>query len=259
MTLALLYSNPRFVTIAVDRRITTGTGRLIDDGFTKTAVLFNKFLVTFTGLAELGPNKHSIQWFVETAAKYPNRFAAEEIAYEATREMKKVRASPRDKRLSFVGVGYDEIGRVNYALISNMHSDDLDVVDEARGAFTFTFSRPIEVARATAIGTQPPPSAVANLMARLTSSHPHRLPSINSVENILAAGIAASAGKSISQTSLVTSLRSDRAGARFHVVTPGSRPGQTVDIASPYVLHSNGSISVMANRQIRRAHRVKGV
>lgn len=76
------------------------------------------------------------------------------------------------------------------------------------------------------------------------------------VQDILAGAIQASAGKWVSRTALITSFIKGN-GAQFDVVTPDAKPGQIVDIASPYVLFRGGSIVVMPNQRLRRAKPVK--
>ncbi len=255
MTLVLAYANQEFVTIAADRRITKTDGTFGEDAFTKVAVVYNQFLVSFTGLAELGPAKQTMEWFVNTAAKFPSNFDFGGIAEEATKAVNSVRTTRKAKRLAFAGVGYDDKRRITYVLISNMHSEDGDALAEARDTFTCFIDHPPRIGELRCVGLQIPKEAGHELLERLDSSHGEKLPSINRVQKILAGAIAASAGKYISRTALVVSLKSDGSGAQFDVVTPSSKPGQVVDIASPYVLFRDGSIKVMPNQRLRRAKR----
>src|SRR5947209_2699716 len=120
MTLVLLYANSEFVTVAADRRTTKG--KKINDHFTKSAVIFNQFLFSFTGLAELGPDRQTIEWLFKTAAKYRDHgFAAADIAEEATRALANVTAPREKKRLAFAGIGFDDKKQITCVLISNMH------------------------------------------------------------------------------------------------------------------------------------------
>jgi hypothetical protein len=135
VTLVIAYANTEFVTIAADRRIRKTDGSFIDDTFTKTAVVYNRFLFGFTGLAQLGPDEQTMEWFVKTAAKFPTCLDVDGIADEATKAVNGLQTTKEHKRLAFAGVGYDDKGQITYVLISNMHSDDGEILTQARAKF----------------------------------------------------------------------------------------------------------------------------
>jgi hypothetical protein len=103
-----------------------------------------------------------------------------------------------------------------------------------------------------------PTEAGNNLLERLRRSHSigEKLPSMGRVQHMLAGAIEASAGEWISRTALITTLIKGN-GAQFDVVTPDAKPGQIVDVASPYALFQGGTIMVMPNQQLKRAKPAK--
>ncbi len=255
MTLVLAYANEDFVTIAVDRRVASvRSGKPVDDNFTKSAVVFNQFLVSFTGLAQIGPDRHTMEWFVKVAARNLSGFAMGEIADEATRVVKHIRAKRCEKMLAFVAVGYDDEGRITYGLISNMHADNGEVLTECRDDFICRIDHPLQKATIRRIGQYVPAIAAQDLEERLWATHGEVLPGIDTVEQILAGAIEASASKWISDTALITTLFRDSGRARFDVYQPNAKRGQIIDVASPYVLFGDGSIVVMPNQRLRRAN-----
>jgi hypothetical protein len=256
MTLVLAYANEDFVTIAVDRRIASvRDGQPVDDNFTKTAVVFNQFLVSFTGLAQIGPDQHTMEWFVKVAARNLSGFAMGEIADEATRVVKHIRAKRCEKLLAFVAVGYDDEGLITYGLISNMHADDGEVLAECRDDFICKIDHPLQRATIRRIGQGVPSVAAKDLEERLWATHGESVPGIDTVEQILAGAIEASASKWVSDTALVTTLFKGNRKARFDVYPPNAKRNQAINVASPYVLFKDGSIVVMPNQRLRRANR----
>ena len=264
MTLVLAYANPEFVIIAADRKIRTKDGSFEDSKFTKSALLYNQYLASFTGLAQLGSAKHTMEWFVRTAAQVPDTIDLNHIADEATKAVRKVRADKESKRLAFLLVGHSPAGEIAYILITNMHADPVNLPDgrevkelpEARDKFIWVVETPPVKQKIRTIGWPMPDTANRNMLQRLNATHVTKPPSMDTVKDILAGAIEESAGDFISDTALITILK--RGGdVLFDVVTPGSKPGQTVDLASPYILGPGGSIMVMPNQQLRRAKPAK--
>ena len=199
-----------------------------------------------------------MEWFVKTAAKFPNYLDVAGIAEEATRAVSKVRARKHEKRLAFAGVGYNDKGEITYILISNMHSDDGDLLPEARDKFIYVIDNPPRLGEVRCVGIEVPTKAGSDLIKRLQRSHSPsgKLPSMARVQDMLAGAIEASAGDFVSDTALITILKKG-GDAQFDVVTPGAKPGQTVDVASPYALFRGGTIMVMPSQQLRRAKPAK--
>jgi hypothetical protein len=249
------------VIIAADRRVRTRDGSFIDDKFTKTAVIYHRYLASFTGLAQLGPGKHTMDWFVKTASQSPNSIDLDGIADEATKAVKKVNTDREFKRLAFVLVGHNPEGAITYALITNMHSDpkespdgqrEVEVLPLARHQFIWVADNPPQRSTIRSVGWPMPEKANNNLIQRLNATHGEKQPSIDTVTHILAGAIEESAADFISDTALITILKRD-GEALFDVVTPGSKPGQTVDVASPYILFPGGAIMVMPSQRLRKA------
>jgi hypothetical protein len=199
-----------------------------------------------------------MDWFVKTAAKFPTCLNGAEIAEEATKAVSKVRAKKHEKRLAFAGVGYNAAGEITFVLISNMHSDDGEALPEARDEFMCVIDNPPRLGEVRCVGIEMPNNAGNDLIERLLRSHRpgQKLPSMDRVQNMLAGAIEASAGDFVSDTALITILTKD-GDAQFDVVTPGAKPGQTVDVASPYALFQGGTIMVMPSQRLRRAKRAR--
>jgi len=250
MTLILAYINPDFAIIAADRRVALSNGRLVDDTFTKTAIIYNRFLVSFTGLAKLG-SQHAMEWFVYTAAKHRD-FNLNKIADEATAKVKQLNVSKKYARLAFMCMGYSQEDRISYRLITNMHAQDGKELAFAEEAFRVLYYNPEVRSTIETLGWPIPAAINRNMRERLRKIHKQNLPTEKRVIDILAGTIAKSSGEFISKTSLITVLRR-KGGGSFSVVTPGAKLGQTVDIASPYVLFPSGAVVVMPNQQLRRA------
>jgi hypothetical protein len=251
MTLVLVYANTDFVTIAADRRITTSTGGLMDDTFTKTAIIYNRFIFGFTGLAQIGTGRHTMEWLVKTIASQ-NGLYPDKLAQAAATEVAKLHIPSKWKRLAFAGVGYDESDKLTYVLITNMHDAAGAVLAQATDTFRVFVDKPAVRSTIRAIGQPLPKSVQRSLLTSLRSSHHDNLPSIDAVHAMLAGAIEKAASKTVSSTALLTSLKRT-GGGTFDVVTPNSKPGQTVSLASPFILFPNGAIVTMPQQMLRRS------
>lgn len=252
MTLVLAYVNRDFAVMAADRRITVN-GVPKDDRRAKIVDWENHLLIGFTGLAEIGSRRQeTMEWLARQLAATPGTIDFEAVAAAATREVAATRVDRGSSRLTFIACGYDPAGEMCSTIVSNMYDDDLNVTREARDelkVLRFTAEEDWSVHR---IGAPMPEGASAQTAERLSSAHVQQTASPRTVSEILAGAVEAAAGTYVSRTCLIATITRD-GGATFDVVTPSSKPGQTVDLASPYFVAPGGAVMVMPSQPLRRA------
>ena len=238
--------------MAADRRVTRG-GHVEEDDRTKTLILGGRMIFGFTGMAELGRQRqHTMRWLAGEFARYGDNVDLNQVAQALEPVINSTPGNPKDKRLTIMGVGYQE-GRIVYVLMSNVHSDQGYLLTSTRRTFWLSIVYPEVRSTIRAVGQPMPIKVWKDLQFRLRTTHGDRLPSQRTVSDLLAGAMQGSAGKYVSNTALITVL-SASGEASFDVVTPRSRPGQMVDIASPYMV-SLGGVMVLPPQRMRRALR----
>lgn len=251
MTLILAYSNLEFVAMAADRKITRA-GIPEDDDRTKT-LIWGRVIFGFTGLADLGRRgQHTMEWLAHKLVGYGTDFETNELAQSLTSVVRITPVVPEDKGLTILGVGYQS-ERIVYILISNMYSEHWQRLANPGSTFRASIVYPEVRSTIRAAGIRMPPNVLNDLKSRLRRTHQDRLPSQETVSAILAGAIQASAGRYVGDTALITTATSS-GEAVFDVVTPKSKPGQTVDVASPYFV-SSGMVMVLPPQRMRRSLR----
>jgi hypothetical protein len=146
-----------------------------------------------------------------------------------------------------------EGARLLYVLISNMHSNSGGRLSQRRGDFWVNVQALNVRSTLRALGYQMPSPAGQKLLHRLRRTHAETLPSKETVSQILAGATRASAGGFVSHTALITTLER-RNGAYFDVVNPNAKPGEVVDLASPYFVTPGQVMVMLPNRDGSDAH-----
>lgn len=121
MTLIQTFFSDEFVIQVSDRRLTTETGSVFDDEYTKLVCWNHSFTAGFTGLARIDRRrqKSTSEWIAETLSDYPvfgyGVHALRTAAEEAIRKL----PNNWDKRLAIVVAGFEQGGGPLCAEIAN--------------------------------------------------------------------------------------------------------------------------------------------
>lgn len=150
------------------------------------------------------------------------------------------------------GVGFHPTEGPAHILLSNMHTRNGDPLGSASREFQCANNAFPKEFGLDVIGFPMSPRAKDMADQALDRILDYgKIPSADAVSEVLAGVIEASAGTYVGEQALVTTLwRTGNAG--FNVVTPGSRPGQTVDMASPYMVMF-GMRVVFPQQMLRRS------
>jgi hypothetical protein len=250
MTLILGYINTEFAVMAADRKIVNAiNGKTLDDARTKIVIWENRLLFGFTGIAEIGKNRiHTMEWLADFLGKNKT-FDSSKLSTALSDVINETVGDKKYKRLAIMLVGFDDVGKIIYCLVSNTHSDSGEIINQPRDDFWVSVVKPHVRSTIRAVGWPIPTEVGKVMLTRLRKTHSGNLPSEKTVINILAGAIQKSSGAYISDTCLITTL-SKNGRANFTVVTPNMKPGQLVDIASPYFV-AKGAIMTMPNQRLR--------
>jgi len=119
LTLALACISDNHVVQVSDRRLTwiTGphAGKVADDGRNKALVVCNRFVLAYTGLAQIA-NQKTDEWALNVAARVNPASAqgiSETIAKEATEEFRKLKIKKTSRRHAFLISGWAKFNRAD--------------------------------------------------------------------------------------------------------------------------------------------------
>lgn len=256
MTLILAYANPQFAVMAADRRITRGSV-LETDKQTKMAIWEGKLMFSYTGLAEIGVEREDTISVLAKILAGQKKFNPLPIADLFKQKLNEMVISRKDKRLAILGVGFNDLGKTVYWIISNTYGHGGKVLNEATESFQILYNLPITESSIQVYGLNSNLNYKArnNLLTRLRHTRGTSLPSEGTIMNILGGAISDSAGPTISKESLVcTMFRDVRIRSVSSIKGQHNKPGAIVDFATPLII-KNGGVITMPSQRLRLARK----
>src|SRR4029453_18076598 len=161
------------------------------DSRTKTLIWGGRVIFGFTGLAELGrQGQHTMEWLAHKLAGFGTAFETNDLARSLDSVVRITPVIPEDKGLTILGVGYQN-GRIVYMLVTNMYSDEWQLLPAPRRRFRASIVYPEVRSTIRAVGIRMSTTVWKNLQSRLRKTHGDRLPSRRTVSAILAGAIQA--------------------------------------------------------------------
>lgn len=258
MTLILAYANPEYVVMASDRRIVRGP--FVDtDKKSKMAIWEGRLMFGFTGLAEIGNRKEDTILVLANILAKQKKFDPVPIAEKFKEEIKDMFITLKDKRLALLGVGFNDLGQPYYWIISNTHDKKGKILDEANDDFQILYNLPNTPSSIQVYGFSLALSSTVknNLLTRLRKTRGTKLPSHETIMNMLCGAISDASGPTISKESLVCTMFKDvKLPSIADIKGQHGKAGSVVDFAMPIFI-KNGAIVVLPSQRLRISRRKK--
>jgi hypothetical protein len=140
MTLIMSLVRHEYALQVADRKVTMPDGSDVNDDTIKSVVFSNLMVFSFTGLAYL--NQQTDSWLADELVEVSKPSVEEAcncIAVRATEICRKLHVNPINKRLAFVGVGFEpDVDSVKpvFIRISNFHNEHGQEAGQASDTFT---------------------------------------------------------------------------------------------------------------------------
>lgn len=156
MTLILSCLTSKYAIQVSDRRLTLTNGEIYDEQSNKAILVNGHMIFGYTGLAYIDNGIRSDEWFLNSLVEsYKNNpkssltSTAEFIAQKASKTMSRLKISPENKRLAWVGIGWAKLTGTTqllptYLCISNMHDDRGKPLKQACSKFSVLPFTPLD-------------------------------------------------------------------------------------------------------------------